>query len=177
MNLYLVANPAGKVTWVAYEDDEARIWSYVQNTGRFHLNNGLYLDFYFEHTNTYRPITRELAQRAMDDGVGEIDARVLGHMVDRFRADPASQTAQDVLGATPIPTIRALTTNRVELLILTPAGQWFTWRSYPKAKKQLAFSSATGIRVGKVKALRKFPNLDVRVVEDGDYVSVQLARV
>lgn len=35
MNLYLVRNPDGVPVWVAFESDEERLYTYVQNTGKF----------------------------------------------------------------------------------------------------------------------------------------------
>ncbi|REJ07383.1 hypothetical protein DY023_04070 [Microbacterium bovistercoris] len=97
MNLYLVRNDRGRAVWVAWEDDEMRIWSYLQNTGKFHLNQGLYLDFYFDQNNTYEPATVETARQAIRDGVGHLDARVWAHRIRRFEADPAARAADEVL--------------------------------------------------------------------------------
>ena len=97
MSLYLVRNDAGVAVWVAHEDDEMRIWTYVQNTGRFHLNRGVYIDFHVEHTATYAPITAEQAKQAIREGVGTLDALTVGHLVDRFAKDPAARRLDEIL--------------------------------------------------------------------------------
>lgn len=97
MDLYLVRNHRGHAVWVAWEDDEMRIWSHVQNTGMFHMNQGLYLDFYFDHHNTYEPIEAAAAREAIRDGVGRFDEDIVGHLVKKYREDPDARSLEDVL--------------------------------------------------------------------------------
>jgi hypothetical protein len=101
VNFYLVRNAAGAPIWAAHQDDEMRIWVYLQNTGRFHLNQGLYRDFLFEHANSYEPITVEAVRRAICDGIGRLDAS--HQVVERFRSDPEARTAASVLNHTGAP--------------------------------------------------------------------------
>ncbi len=63
MNLYLVRNPDGHAVWVAYENAEGQFYSYVQNTGQFHFNGGLYEDFYYDQRMTFEPVTAAAATR------------------------------------------------------------------------------------------------------------------
>lgn len=176
MNIYLVRNTIGDAIWIAHEDDEMRIWSYVPNTGKFHLNQGLYLDFFFEHKNTYEPITVAAAQQAIRDDIGKLDGRTLSHLIDRFQTDPSARTVEDVLGATPIPTTRQQASARARALAAAPAGQWMTWKSYPRERKQLAHVAVTDIRSGKVRALRELGKVDVRLEDVDDQVQVLVAR-
>lgn len=89
MSLYLVQNSLGTPVWIAHEDGEVRIWTYLQNTGKFHLNRGLYRDFYFEHANTYTPIRADEALQSIHEGVGRLDERTVGHLITQFQAEPA----------------------------------------------------------------------------------------
>lgn len=99
MSIYLVRNPEGQRVWVAYEDDQWRLWTFVQNTGMFHLNQGVYLDFYFEHENSYEPITAEAARQIIQEGVGRVDPEVWAFQIHRYRDDADARTVEDVLGA------------------------------------------------------------------------------
>lgn len=97
MTFYLVRNAAGAPIWAAHKDDEMRIWVYVQNTDRFHLNQGLYRDFLFEHANSYEPITVEVVRKVICDGIGRLETRTSDRIVERFRSDPAARTVASVL--------------------------------------------------------------------------------
>lgn len=177
MNLYLVRNAAGTPVWIAHEDNEMRIWTYMQNTGKFHLNQGLYRDFYFEHANTYAPISVDTALEQIAEGVGKLDTRTLGHLVKRFEADPAARTIEDVLGSTPVPTVRQQAAARAKALEQAPAGTWMTWKSYRRADKQLAHVAANNLRNGKIKIINKLGPVDARLEDDAnDTVNVLVAR-
>ena len=98
MTLYRVRNPQGISVWLAYVDDELRVWSYVQNTSMFHLNRGLFLDFNVEHHNTYEPIDVMTARSAIHEGLGTLDPKVQGHLARQFFADSGARSKADVLG-------------------------------------------------------------------------------
>jgi hypothetical protein len=100
MNLYLVRNPDGMPVWVAFESDQKRLYTYVQNTGKFHLNAGLYEDFYFDHTMTYEPVDQRAAEAAILSGVGRRDERSFVHILARYRRDPDALSPETVLGHT-----------------------------------------------------------------------------
>lgn len=71
----------------------------MQNTDRFHLNQGLYRDFLFEHENSYEPITVEVVRKAICDGIGMLGAS--HHLVERLRSDPEARTVASVLKREP----------------------------------------------------------------------------
>lgn len=100
MNLYLVRNPDGVPVWVAFESDQKRLYSFVQNTGKFHLNAGLYEDFYFDHTMTYEPVDQQAAEAAILSGVGRRDERSFVHILARYRRDPDALSPEAVFGHT-----------------------------------------------------------------------------
>lgn len=177
MNLYLVRNAAGDPVWVAHEDSEMRIWTYVHNTGKFHLNQGLYRDFYFDHANTYTPISADAALQHIGEGIGKLDARTVGHLVKRFEADPAAQSIDDVVGSTPVPTARQQIEARAKALAQAPVGRWLTWKTYARADKQLAQVAKNDLRNGRIKIVNKVGPVDARLEEDiNDTVKVLVAR-
>jgi len=98
MNLYLVRNPDGVPVWVAFEDDQKRLYTFVQNTGKFHLNAGLYEDFYFGHTMTYEPLDQQRAEAAILSGVGRRDERSFVHILERYHRDTEGIALDAVLG-------------------------------------------------------------------------------
>lgn len=106
MSLYLVRNNVGTPVWIAHEDGEMRIWTYLQNTGKFHLNRDLYRDFYFEHANTYTPITDDEALQSIREGVGRLDERTVGHLIAQFQADPAARPIGEIVGLASHPSAR-----------------------------------------------------------------------
>lgn len=97
MSLYRVSNPDGRAIWLAYVDDELRVWSYVNNTGRFHLNHGLFLDFHWDQGNEYVLIDVDAALLAIREGLGTLDARVNEFLVKRFFEDSTARSIDDVL--------------------------------------------------------------------------------
>jgi 6-phosphogluconolactonase (cycloisomerase 2 family) len=99
MNLYLVRNPDGVPVWVAFESDQKRLYTYVQNTGKFHLNAGLYEDFYFDHTMTYETVDQQAAEAAILSGVGLRDERSFVHILARYRRDQDALSPETVFGA------------------------------------------------------------------------------
>ncbi|WP_435742482.1 hypothetical protein [Microbacterium sp. PMB16] len=98
MNLYLVRNRDGVPVWVAFESDEKRLYTYVQNTGKFHLNAGLYQDFYFDHEMTYELVDQQAAEAAILSGVGRRYERSFIHIIARYQRDPDALSPQSVLG-------------------------------------------------------------------------------
>lgn len=97
MSLYRVSNPDGRAIWLAYVDDELRVWSYVSNTGQFHLNRGLFLDFHWEQDNEYALIDVDTALIAIRAGLGTLDPRVNEFLVKRFFEDAAARSVEEVL--------------------------------------------------------------------------------
>lgn len=97
MALYLVRNPKGLPIWLAYVDDEVRVWSYVHNTGMFHLNHGLFLDFTIEQENTYELVDVMTAETTIRAGLGTLSHRTHAFLIRRFQADPAARPAADIL--------------------------------------------------------------------------------
>ncbi|MDQ0647051.1 hypothetical protein QFZ53_001247 [Microbacterium natoriense] len=100
MNLYLVRNPEGVPVWVAFESDEKHLYTYVQNTGKFHLNAGLHEDFYFDHTMRYEPVDQQAAEAAILSGVGRRDERAFVHIIERYRRDLEALSPETVFGHT-----------------------------------------------------------------------------
>ena len=98
MNLYLVRNPDGVPVWVAFESDQKRLYTYVQNTGKFHLNAGLYEDFYFDHTMTFEPIDQQAAAAAILSGIGRRDEGSFVHILERYHRDTEAIALDVVLG-------------------------------------------------------------------------------
>lgn len=97
MSLYRVSNPGGRAIWIAYVDDELRVWSYVSNTGQFHLNRGLFLDFHWDHDNQYVLIDVDAALLAVREGLGTLDPRVHEFLVERFFDDATARSVDEVL--------------------------------------------------------------------------------
>lgn len=70
----------------------------MQNTGKFHLNAGLYEDFYFDHTMTFAPVNQQAAEAAILSGVGLRDEGSFVHILERYRRDPYALSPETVFG-------------------------------------------------------------------------------
>lgn len=97
MSLFLVSNPEGVPVWIADVDDELRVWSYVHNTGHFHLNRGLFLDYHWEQNNRYEPLSVTAAEAAIAGGLTTLIPRRHSHLLKTFFADSSPRTLEDVL--------------------------------------------------------------------------------
>ncbi|GAA4492011.1 hypothetical protein GCM10023171_36850 [Microbacterium panaciterrae] len=179
MNLYLVRNPDGHAVWVAYENAEGQFYSYVQNTGQFHFNGGLYEDFYYDQRMTFEPVTAAAADAAIRAGTGRLDPGTRAHDIARYEADVDGIPVDQILGhrPAPVPSPKQQAIARARTLAAAPAGQWLTWKSYPRDKKQLAHVAVTDITKGKIRALRELGQLKVRLEDVDDQVQVQVSRV
>lgn len=96
MTFYRVRSPQGATTWVAYVDEELRVWTYVQNTRRFHLNDGVFLDFMVEHRSCYQRIDADAVRREISHGTGTLHPRRNAFLVRKFESDPAALTPGEV---------------------------------------------------------------------------------
>jgi len=89
--LFLVTQGERRV-WVAALVDED-IWTYVGNTGKFHLNEGVREDYFMNSTAQYAEIGVTEAKRLIAAGVGQVDADqkpdvVQGWLDDQEAMDP-----------------------------------------------------------------------------------------
>ena len=178
MNLYLVKNPEGTPVWVAYENSDGQFYSYVQNTGTFHFNAGLYEDYYYDQRMIFEPITVAAADAAIRAGTGHLDPTTRAFDIARYQDEADAIPIEQILGhrPTPTPTTAEQAAARARALAAAPIGQWLTWKTYPKGKKQLAHVAVTDIRKGKIRVLRELGELTARVKDDGDEVQVLVAR-
>lgn len=99
MSLYLVKDDS-RPLWVAHMTEDVLMYVWVPNTRHFHLNKGLTHDFCWDQELTYEPITAEAARELLDEGtVGKLDRRKKQAQLERYAADEAALTAEDVLGS------------------------------------------------------------------------------
>lgn len=61
-----------KLLWLCAVDPELRTYVYIPDSGRFHLNNGVYADFVWDRELTYVPIGVEEAQVLVAARVGAL---------------------------------------------------------------------------------------------------------
>lgn len=181
MSLYLVRDGDREV-WVAAER-EGRMFTYVANTGRFQRNKPVGSDFLMEREMAYEPLTPEQARAKMDAGVGRLDERTMGPILDQFRADDAEYlSVEDVFGAQPQqvpqqPNRRARARALADAVNEAQPGQWVTWRTYPPDRRQTAQVAAHDLKNGKIRALGDLP-VDTRIVPTTDETGlvVQITR-
>jgi hypothetical protein len=98
MRLYLVTD-GGREVWLA-AGDGLDMYSYVPETGRFHLNDGLGDDFVTGGGLTYTPIGVTEARRLIERRVGSVAAPERRDLLDHFRADPSPLDVDAVFAKT-----------------------------------------------------------------------------
>jgi hypothetical protein len=95
--LFLIKD-GGEVLWVGALVDED-VWTYVGNTGRFHRNDGARHDYFFLNELQYVDIGVAEAQRAIRDGVGQVDEVELADSLERWRADEGAMHPEVVFAS------------------------------------------------------------------------------
>ncbi|MGC4939154.1 hypothetical protein [Kribbella sp. DT2] len=84
--LFVIKDDDGSDLWVAAVIDQD-VWTYVANTGKFHLNEGAREDFFFLSELEFQDIGIAEAQRLIAVGVGTVDEQQTPDSVRRWRAD------------------------------------------------------------------------------------------
>lgn len=180
MNLFLVTDETGRERWVAYEDPIAEhLFVYVANTGAFHRNDSVGVDYYYDQRLTYEPIDVARAAAKIAEGLGRIDERKAGWLAERYRADQHSRSVESVLGARSVEpqSARARAQRFAQLLGAAKPGVWVTYKAYPAVSRQLAHVAAYDVRQGNVRAIAKLGPVLTQVVDGpGGQVEVQVAR-
>jgi len=92
--LYL-AKDGDRAVWVVALIEEDT-WSYVANTGKFHLNDGLRDDFFFRNEFKYEEIGVREAARHIEQGVGRLDPAEMPDIVQSWYDDPNPLTTDTV---------------------------------------------------------------------------------
>lgn len=178
-SLFLVRDEDGTELWVAWEDQVAgHLYVYVANTEQFHRNDPLAVDFYYDRSKSYEPIDPDTAAAKIAAGVGRINERHFGWLVEKYRADPNPLSVSSVLGAqVPVPR-SPQARSRAFATDLTKArpGVWVTYKTYPTTDRQKAHVAAYDLRAGKIRSIAEIGPIDTRVIDTDTAVEVQVAR-
>lgn len=76
-----------ELLWLCAVDPELRTYVYIPDSGRFHLNNGVYADFVWDHELTYVPIGVEEAHALIAARVGALPPELPGSQRKRYLTD------------------------------------------------------------------------------------------
>ncbi len=87
--LFLIKDDDGSDLWVAAVIDQD-VWTYVANTGKFHLNEGAREDFFFLNELEFTDLGISEAQRLIAAGVGTVDEQQTPDSLRRWRADESA---------------------------------------------------------------------------------------
>lgn len=180
MTLYLVKD-GDRELWVAYQDDQARMWAYDGHTGKFHRSRPLYLDFFWDKENQYTAIDDAQAREAIARGVGKYDKRKLGWLYERHSSETSPERVrppQEVLTEVEVmPSKEQAAKAKADALINARPGAWITWKTYAKDKRSSADVMASDLRHGKVKAIDRLGmNVFVRVRPSDDALVVEISK-
>jgi hypothetical protein len=96
ITLFLVAERSGEPVWVAklLGDD---IYVYDHHTKEFHVNEGLWQDYYFDQEMCFTPIDAASARESIEARVGWFDARKNPWLYKRI-TETAAITPEEALG-------------------------------------------------------------------------------
>ena len=139
--------------WVAklLGDD---IYVYDHHTKEFHVNEGLWQDYYFDQEMCFTPIDAASARESIEARVGWFDARKNPWLHERITEAKAIST-EEALGAPRVPSGAQRLARRVEDLQVAGPGVPITWALYGPEKRAAAYMAASNLRRGKVAALRE----------------------
>ena len=154
---------------------DGRLYTYDHHTRAFHLNRGLTLDYFTEAAMTYEVLDDASADAVIHRGVGKLDRRTMGWLVDQHQQDPDAIALVDVLAspepANPRQQTQARARAVVRALLDSPTGRWIDWRTYDADRRQTAHVAASDLRHHKNKILAEVGPLEACVVgERGKYV-------
>jgi hypothetical protein len=97
MSLYLVRD-GERFVWVAALLGED-IYTYVQNTGKFHRNAGLRDDFFMAQDLQYEQVTVGKAKAVIESGLEPLDEDVMGDHLEEWRNDPEGLDPEQVFAS------------------------------------------------------------------------------
>lgn len=83
-----------KLLWLCFVSSEIRTYVYIPDSGRFHLNHGVYIDFIWDNELTYVPIGVEEAHDLIAARVGALPAKLKGFERDRYLTDQSLDVAE-----------------------------------------------------------------------------------
>lgn len=168
---------------VYQEHERAHLYVYVPNTGKFHRNDPMTTDFFFDHeVLTFEPVEENIARQMIKADLGRIDRRKHDWLVREYEQDSQAIEPTQIMPEkdAPLPVLspRQHAKHMLDLALQAKPGTWITYRTYPVAKKQTAQAAAHDLRIGKVKSLAQL-DLETRVVAQRgseDVVEVQITR-
>lgn len=97
MSLYVVRE-GERFVWLAALLGED-VYTYVPNTGRFHLNEGLREDYFMTRDLQYEEITAAKAQALIEAGIDDLDEDLMEDSLARWRSAPEQLAPDQVYAA------------------------------------------------------------------------------
>lgn len=178
MNLYLVRLSRGEEIAVAAEDVvNGHLYIYVENTGSFHRDDPMGVDFFYDRDNSYEPIGAAVAEDKIRAGLGHIDERRAKWLAEEYRSDPPERrrTVEEVLTRPVAVSPQAHARQKLLELEAADPGVWVTYKVYRRDQIQTARVAASDIRTGKVKAF-KGATVETRVVTSDEALELWIRR-
>lgn len=171
-----ITKTSGEFVWLAMLDEATqRFWVYDFETGAFHMNKWLTLDYEIDRELEYVGIDRAQALEIVTTRDRKINNRVrIEHQTDE-QAVPLVE----VLGTEGVPNARSITKMKAEGIANSRTGTWVTWKIYSPNQEQTARVAASDIRTGKIKTITKLAGpVETRTIkhEDGE-IEVQVRRI
>lgn len=88
-----------KLVWLCVVTPEVRAYVYIPDSGRFHLNHGVYVDYIWDQDLTYVPVGVDEARELIEARVGLLPPTMSGARRRRYLTDETLDV-EDVLANT-----------------------------------------------------------------------------
>jgi hypothetical protein len=174
MQLYQIkATPESAGYGLMARDDEGYCYVYSANTGLWHRNGAREIDFEFDHTATYEPITGDDAAELVQ-GVKAADRRSMGRYVTQLKDQaPRWKKTSAEVGVMSHSGDRPISESLVELALARRKGSWTSAALYPIDKKRSAQKFVSDMLRKDRKAFHGH-QFDARVSPSGQVARVEL---
>lgn len=172
MKIYTIkAEPTSPEYGLMAQDEDGYCYLYLANTGLWHRDGDLELDFEYDHESVYEQINAQEAAQLIT-GVRAIDRRSLGDFVQELenQAPRWKKTSAEV-GLVDVPGVRPIGGALVDLAIARRKGTWTTAANYPIERKRTAQKLVSELQRKDRKIFRGQP-FEAKVKTKAEVVSV-----
>lgn len=164
----------GENSVVALDTETLRMYLWVPNTGEWHRNRAVEIDYLVDQEDEYPESSAEVAAEKVKTAL-PMDERGLKWLVDEYREQPPEDRRSHADFGLVI-SGRHATRDRA-LLGRLEAGDWVPVKAYWPSQRDSAKALASDIRKGKRKGLAQVGALEAEVVESGKVLLVRARHV
>lgn len=83
----LRVDSSGRVLWLCAVTPEVSTYVYIPDSGRFHLNDGVYTDYVWDRENAYSAVSVAEARGLIESAVGRLPSDLPGELRAQLLTD------------------------------------------------------------------------------------------